>query len=291
MTLFALALLLAAAFIHATWNLLLKRAQGGPAFQWLFAVLSVGMYLPAVLVLTWYRPTPLDAKMVAVIMGSSVLHTLYYGVLQRGYRVGDLSLVYPLARGTGPFLATIGAVLILGERPAAGVLAGGMLIILGVLVISSGGVWSRGKGPSRAAVMYGLATGVVIASYTLWDKHAVSGTLIAPLLLDWGANCGRVILMAPVALRRRRELRTAWVEHRQEALWVALLNPLAYILVLTALQITPVSHIAPAREVSILIGSLMGVRLLGEGDARVRLLGAASMTLGLLLIMTYGSAP
>ena len=71
MTLFALALLLTAAFIHATWNLLLKRAQGGPAFQWLFAVLSVGMYLPAVLVLTWYRPTPLDAKMVAVIMGAA----------------------------------------------------------------------------------------------------------------------------------------------------------------------------------------------------------------------------
>ena len=98
--------------------------------------------------------------------------------------------------------------------------------------------------------------------------------------------------MAPVALRRRREFAPppGW-KHRQEALWVALLNPLAYILVLTALQSTPVSHIAPAREVSILIGSLMGVRLLGEGDARVRLLGAASMTLGLLLIMTYGSVP
>ncbi len=290
MSFFALALILTAAFIHAAWNLLLKRAQGGPAFQWLFAVLSVGLYLPAVVVFNWYRPTLLDAKTVAVIMGSSVLHTLYYGVLQRGYRVGDLSLVYPVARGTGPFLATIGAVLILGERPALGVLAGGMLIILGVFVVSGGGVRSRGKGPSRAAVMYGLATGVVIAGYTLWDKNAVSGMAIAPLLLDWGTNCGRAVLLAPVAMRRRRELRTAWLEHRREALGVALLNPLAYVLVLTALRVTPVSHIAPAREVSILIGSLMGVRLLGEGDARVRLLGAASMTLGLFLVMMNGSA-
>ena len=240
---------------------------------------------------SWYRPTLLDAKVVAVIVGSSVLHTLYYTVLQRGYRLGDLSLVYPLARGTGPFLATIGAVLILGERPPAGVLAGGVMIILGVFVISGGGARLRGKGPSRAAVMYGLATGVVIAGYTLWDKHAVSGVLIAPLLLDWGANSGRAILLAPVALRRRPELRTAWLEHRREAMWVALLNPLAYILVLTALQITPVSRIAPAREVSILIGSLMGVRFLGEGDAKVRMLGAASMVLGLFLIMTDGSAP
>ena len=288
MTLFALSLLLAAAFIHATWNLLLKRARGGPAFQWLFAVLSVGLYLPAVLAWNWYRPTPLDAKVVAVIMVSSVLHTLYYGVLQRGYRVGDLSVVYPLARGTGPFLAVIGAVLIMGERPAAGVVAGGILIVLGVFVLSGGGGWSRRSGPSRPAVLYGLATGVVIASYTLWDKNAVSAVGIAPLLLDWGTNCGRVVLLAPVAWRRRRELRTHWVEHRREALGVALLNPLAYILVLTALQITPVSHIAPAREISILIGSFLGIRLLGEGNARVRVLGAASMTLGLVLIVAGG---
>ena len=291
MTLFALTLLLAAAFIHATWNLLLKRAEGGPVFQWLFAVLSVGLYLPAVLVLCWYRPFHLDAKVVAVMAGSSLLHTLYYGVLQRGYRAGDLSVVYPLARGTGPFLAVIGAVLIFGERPGAGVLAGGLLIILGVFVLSGGGAWSRSDGPARAAVIYGLATGVVIASYTLWDKNAVSGWSIAPLLLDWGTNCGRSILLAPIAMRRRGELRAAWQEHRREALGVALLNPLAYILVLTALQVTPVSHIAPAREISILIGSLMGIRLLGEGNPKIRLLGATSMTLGLLLIVTEGSAP
>lgn len=291
MTLFALTLLLAAAFIHATWNLLLKRAQGGPAFQWLFAGLSVGLYLPAVLAWSWYHPTPLNAAVAAVIAGSSVLHTLYYGVLQRGYRVGDLSVVYPLARGTGPFLAVIGAVLILGERPAAGVLAGGLLIILGVFVLSGAGAWSRRAKPSRAATMYGLATGVVIASYTLWDKNAVSAVGIAPLLLDWGTNCGRVVLLAPVVLRRRSELRNHWLRHRREALGVALLNPLAYILVLTALRITPVSHIAPAREISILIGSFMGIRLLGEGNARVRLLGAVSMTLGLILIVTLGTAP
>ena len=291
MTPFALTLLLAAAFIHATWNLLLKRAQGGPAFQWLFAVLSVGLYFPAVLAWGWYRPVPFTATMVAVIMGSSVLHTLYYAVLQRGYRAGDLSVVYPLARGTGPFLAVVGAVLILGERPAAGVLAGGLLIILGVLALSGAGAWSRQGGPSRAAVIYGLATGVVIASYTLWDKNAVSGMAIAPLLLDWGTNCGRVVLLAPVAFRRRREVRTHWLRNRREALGVALLNPLAYILVLTALRITPVSHIAPAREISILIGSLMGIRLLREGNAGVRLLGAASMTLGLVLIVALGSAP
>ena len=149
MTLFALNLLLAAAFVHATWNLLLKRAQGGPAFQWLFAVLSVGLYLPAVLTWSWYRPIPLNMTMVGVIAGSSVLHTLYYGVLQRGYRVGDLSVVYPLARGTGPFLAVIGAVLILGERPTAGVVAGGILIIAGVFVLSGAGTRRRRRSTRR----------------------------------------------------------------------------------------------------------------------------------------------
>jgi len=283
---FALVLLLVAAFVHATWNLLLKRAQGGIAFQWLFAALSAGLYFPAVLALGWYRPPDLNVAVVGMVAGSSVLHTLYYFVLQRGYRVGDLSLVYPLARGTGPLLATAGAMLFMGERPAAVVLAGGALIVVGVFVIGGGSLWSRYDARSRVAVKYGLSTGVVIASYTLWDKQTVSVLLLAPLFLDWGTNCGRTLLLAPVAFRRWYEVRRAWVGHRREAMAVALLNPLAYILVLTALQFTPVSYIAPAREVSILIGSLMGAHFLGEGAAKRRFMGAASMVLGILFLMT-----
>jgi len=285
LSLFALVLLLIAAFLHATWNLFLKKVEGGLVFQWLFAVLSTAIYFPAVLVLIWYRPHPLNAGGVSVVMVSSLLHTLYYFVLQRGYRAGDLSLVYPLARGTGPLLATTGAIWFLGERPGSFVLGGGVLIILGVFVLGGGNAWSGYGRQSRAAVKYGLATGVVIAGYTLWDKHAVSEILVAPLLLDWGANCGRALLLAPLAWRRQFEVRLSWREHRREALAVALLNPLAYILVLTALQMTPVSYIAPAREVSILIGSLMGARLLGEGAVKLRLLGATSMVLGIVLLM------
>lgn len=287
MSLFALVLLLVAALLHATWNLFLKRVEGGLAFQWLFALLSTAMYLPAVAALIWFRPPSWSAAGALAIAVSSLLHTLYYFVLQRGYRVGDLSLVYPVARGTGPFLATAGAVLLLGERPPARVLAGGMLIVLGVFAIGR----TTGGGPgrqSRAALAYGLATGVVIAGYTLWDKHAVSEILLPPLLLDWGTNCGRAVLLAPLAWRRGFEVRRAWREHRREALAVALLNPLAYILVLTALEMTPVSYIAPAREVSILLGSLLGARFLGERDAKRRLMGAASMVLGIVLLVEGG---
>lgn len=284
MSLFALVLLLVAALLHATWNLFLKRVEGGLAFQWLFALLSTAMYLPAVLVFVWFRPPSLSAAAAPAIAVSSVLHTLYYFVLQRGYRAGDLSLVYPLARGTGPFLAVAGAVLLLGEHPPGRVLAGGVLIVLGVFAVG----WTTARRPgrqSRAAVAYGLVTGVVIAGYTLWDKYAVSEILLPPLLLDWGTNCGRALLLAPLAWRRGFEVRLAWREHKREALAVALLNPLAYILVLTALEITPVSYIAPAREVSILIGSLLGARLLGERDAKRRLMGAASMVVGIVLLV------
>ena len=103
--------------------------------------------------------------------GSGVIHAVYFAFLQRGYRDGDLSLVYPLARGTGPLLATIAAILLLGERPGAVALAGGALVVAAILSLAAPAVRARAPGSGWA-----LATGVTIAAYTLWDKHAVGSS-------------------------------------------------------------------------------------------------------------------
>ncbi|OGQ78098.1 MAG: small multidrug resistance protein [Deltaproteobacteria bacterium RIFCSPLOWO2_12_FULL_60_19] len=283
MTGWAITLILAAAFIHATWNLLAKRASGGAAFTWLFAGWSAILYTPLAAAIVLFQQAHIGLTEIGFMAGSAALHTAYFLLLNQGYRVGDLSLVYPLARGTGPLLSSLTAILLLGERPSALAISGGLLIVLGVVALTSGPARLR-MGGARSAVSYALLTGTFIAGYTLWDKQAVSAFLISPLLLDWGANVGRALLLTPVALSRWSEVRVEWNTHRFEVLGVAALAPLSYIFVLTALSFTPVSYVAPAREISILIGAAMGTRLLGEGDAPRRLAGAGAMVLGVVAL-------
>jgi drug/metabolite transporter (DMT)-like permease len=283
MTGWALTLILAAAVIHATWNLINKRASGHATFTWLVAVLSALFYAPATITIIEVWQLRIDFITVGMIVGSAALHTAYFVLLNEGYRAGDLSLVYPLARGTGPLLSSVAAIVLLGERPSVIAVAGALLIIGGVVILTTNLSRLRETG-ARDAVIYALVTGLFIAAYTLWDKQAVSHFAIAPLVLDWGANVGRVLLLSPFAIKYSDQTIVEWREHKYEAIAVAVLIPLSYILVLTAMSFTPVSYVAPAREISILIGTAMGTRLLAEGDVRRRLVAACAMVLGVVAL-------
>ena len=283
MTLWALTLILVAAFIHATWNLLNKKASGHATFTWLVAGLSAVFYTPVAAAVFFFWHAKIGAVEIGFMAGSALLHTGYFVLLNQGYRLGDLSLVYPLARGTGPLLSSIAAIIFLGERPSAIALTGALLIIVGVVVLSGNPNKLRQTGAQKA-ISFALITGTFIAAYTLWDKQAVSRFAIAPLLLDWGANLGRAILLTPFALGYWQNTRVEWRDHRAEAIGVAVLAPLSYILVLTAMQFTPVSYVAPAREISILIATAMGTRLLAEGDVHRRLAAAAAMVVGVVAL-------
>jgi drug/metabolite transporter (DMT)-like permease len=278
----SLALVLAAAFLHATWNLLAKRAgEGGVAFVWLCAVLMAALYAPIAVVVFFVADPDIGWSQLGFMLGSGLLHLCYFTVLQQGYRLGDLSLVYPLARGTGPMLSTAAAIAFLGERPSGVAIAGAGLICGGVIVLGSTGRTGASAKPVAPAVAFGLITGGLIAIYTLWDKHTVGDLAVPPILLDVTANVVRGSLLTPLALRRRAVVRQVWAAHRREVLGVALLAPLAYILVLTALAVSQVSYVAPAREASILIGTVFGVRLLREGHLGIRLVGALAIVGGL----------
>jgi len=279
----ALSLVLAAALVHATWNLLAKRVSAttsAPAFVWLYGALSAALYTPAALWVLRDAP-PLGALDLGLVVGSALVHLAYFLVLQRGYRDGDLSVVYPLARGTGPLLSATAAVFLLGERPSALAVAGMLLVVIGVLLFAAP---AAGKGSRRAGVAFGLGTGVLIAAYTVWDKYAVATRGISPLLMEWATSLARVLLLAPVAWKGRTLVREAWRRHRGAALGVGVLNPLSYLLVMIAMRTTPVSYLAPAREISILVGAVMGARILKEGDVARRLLAAAVMLLGVLAL-------
>jgi drug/metabolite transporter (DMT)-like permease len=284
MTLLALSLVLSSAVLHATWNFFAKRAGGGAAFVWLFNALSAVVYAPFALGAVFIQRPHIGGVEIAFMVVSTLLHTVYFLTLQRGYREGDLSLVYPIARGTGPALSTTAAILIFCERPTPLAICGALLVAVSVFALTGGGRRSNDPVRRRAAIFYGLITGLLIASYTLWDKHAVSVLLIPPLLFDWTNTIGRTALITPHALRHWAAIRREWYDHRREACIVAIFSPLAYILVLTALVFTPVSYIAPAREISILIGTIMGARLLSEGDGRRRMIAAGGMVLGVIAL-------
>lgn len=284
MTLATLALVLASALIHATWNLWTKQigpfARSG-TLMWLLVAISAAAYAPFALLLaarTGWRP---DTTALGLIVGSGLIHVVYFLLLLRGYRVGDLSLVYPVARGTGPLLASVAALAVFSETATVFSITGLLLIVAGILVLT----WR----PDAAAhaklapgLRYGLATGALIAVYTLWDGWAVKRAGIAPLLFYWAGEVVRVVAFTPAALGDRSGVAALWRAHWPRVLGIALLSPLSYILILLAMRTGAISHIAPAREIAILLGAYLGGRVLGEGDRRRRLVAATAFAAGVV---------
>lgn len=285
MTAFALTLVLVAAVLHATWNLCAKRAGGGLPFVWLVGAVICTLYVPVLAGYWLWRQPSLDLSAVAWIAGSGVLKTAYSLFLQRGYRTGDFSLIYPLARGTGPLLSTLAAIALLGERPSLLALLGGAVIVVAIFFLTDGTrLFREDRAHLRIAIRYGVISGVMIASYTLWDRAGVHNRAIPPLLYDGGTAFVVLGLVTPFAVPRWAEVERHWREHKRYVFGMALLSPVAYVMVLTAMSFTPVSYIAPAREVSIVIGAFIGARFLKEADARRRVWAALAMAAGVIAL-------
>jgi drug/metabolite transporter (DMT)-like permease len=288
----AITLVLVAAVAHACWNLLSKQASaaGAICFVWLFFTAAAVLYAPVTAVVLIVTHPRLAGLPTVFLVGTAVIHIGYALLLQNGYRLGDLSVVYPIGRGSGALLAAIAGIVLLGEHPGLAGVTGIVLIVAGVIVIGL-----PGRAPARApdcpprppvplAVMFALLTGVTIAAYTLWDKYAVSVLHIPPVVEDWAATLGVAVVIAPLALRDRPRLALVWHDYRPQVLGAAVLSPLAYILVLTALRFTAVSMVAPSREVSVLFGVILGRRLLGEGSLVRRLAAAAAIAAGIIAV-------
>lgn len=283
MPLWAFALIIISAFMHATWNYLSKRSKGGITFVWLFMVVSVVVYAPFAVGVFIFQDSKIGWGGFGFIIGSTVIHLAYTLTLQKGYKIGDLSLVYPVARGTGPMLAALAAIFIYHEQPTIIEFCGIFLVVSSVFILT-GGFQIFKRSASVLPFVYGLVVGIMIASYTLWDKGAVSVLLIPPLLYFYGSMMGQLILLTPFVWQRRSEIRKEWRRNKTEAIGIGLLNPLAYLLILTVMIVVPVSHVAPVREISILIGTVMGTRLLSEGFGLRRVVAAGAMVTGVVIV-------
>jgi drug/metabolite transporter (DMT)-like permease len=305
----ALALILVAAVAHATWNLFSKQASaaGASSFVWLMSVTATVLYAPVVAASVLLSPPRLTGLDWVFMTGTGLLQVGYFLFLQSGYRLGDLSLVYPLGRGSGALLAALAGITLLGERPGTAGITGIVLVVLGVLVLgvpgrragsppatqaapaaqaaqATGATPATRAAPASRAVIFALVTGTFIASYTLWDKYAVSTLNVPPLLQGYASLPVMALVLAPSALRQRDRTTRVWRRYRRQVAGAAVLSPLAYILVLIAMSFTAVSAVAPAREVSVLAGVVLGRRLLGEGSLARRLTAAAAIAAGIVCI-------
>lgn len=285
----ALALVLAAALLHAIWNLGAKKADGNHHFV-LASALGVSLlWAPLALYLGWDELPrwPLTAWLAVLL--SAVLHLLYFNALLAGYRASDLSIVYPVARGSGPALSATAAVLIFGERLGLAGTLGLLSVVGGIVLIAAGpGLWRRGDQQSarrrRLGLAWGALTGTLISAYTVVDAYAVKVLLLSPLLLDWLCNVLRVPFALPQVLRDASGFMPALRRQWPYVLLMAVCSPLAYILVLYAMQMAPLSRVAPMRELSMLVAALLGGQLLKEDERHWRLLGAGCIAGGVIAL-------
>lgn len=286
MSLQAFALIVLAGLIHAGWNIAAKKAGGDARFAFFSSALLIVVWAP----LAWWVGHDVVPhwgwQPWALVAASGVLHLFYYVILLRGYRHADLTVVYPLARGSGPLMSSLFAIAVLDEAISQLGLLGIVGVVLGVFLIAGGpGLFLQRRDAAAQqrlyhGLLYGVVTGIFIAGYTVVDGYGVKVLLLSPILIDYLGSCLRVVLLAPVVLRNLPEARSLWTVQWRWALLVAVVSPIAYVLVLFAMQSAPISHVAPAREVSMLFAALIGGHLLKEGDRMVRIGGAILIALG-----------
>jgi drug/metabolite transporter (DMT)-like permease len=284
MSLQALLLVITAAILHAIWNLVTKQVNGKLPFFWLIGAISSLICIPVVLWQLLQQHVSLTPMVWMFALVSAMLHAVYFLILQAGYRKADLSVVYPLARGSGPFISVIGAIIFFNERPGWPALIGVLLIVGGVLVMTGIKFRSSSDAKLKAGILYGSLTGVFIASYTLWDRLAVVNNHVSALLITFASMLLPLVVLTPMAIKKRRQIKNEISQHWKQALLIAVCQPLSYLLVLIALKTTPVSYVAPARELSIVFGVFFGANLLKEADANKRIIAALIMLAGIALL-------
>jgi drug/metabolite transporter (DMT)-like permease len=277
MWLLPLILVLCSAGLHAGWNLIVKGEDDKLLSGWL-TVLTPSLLLSPALIFAGLPP----AAAWPIILGSAGIHTGYMIALTKAYAHGDLSVVYPVARGLAPVFVAVGAPLLLGERLS-------LRAILGILLVGGGIAWlglsARCASASLSGLAWAVTTSVFIASYSIVDKVGVSRTnAVSYIIILMGANA---VFMAPVVLWRRsaHHLKTVWKRRWRVSVAGGLLSVAAYLLVLFAMSLTQVSYVAALRESSVVLATLLGWRVLREPYGGGRLLASAVVALGLTLLV------
>jgi drug/metabolite transporter (DMT)-like permease len=282
MTATALALVLCAAVLHAAWNALAKRGREPIAFLWLASMVAAPVLLP------WgareLAVSGLPARAVPFVVGTVVLHAIYFYTLGRAYGTGAYSVVYPIARGLGVALVPIVAWTLLDEHLSPLGIAGIVLVIVGVVVLHR--VGGRRVAVSTTALgsasIWAVLTGLTIASYSVLDKVGVTWLHPVPYMLLMETGC--VVAFTPFMLRRLDAARAEWAANRWTIMATGVMSAAGYTLVLFAFQLSKAGYVVASRELSIVLSALIGSLLLGEGRLPPRLAAASIVLAGVACV-------
>ncbi|MGQ9630578.1 MAG: EamA family transporter [bacterium] len=290
MTLLAFLLIIASAALHSIWNFMLKRSKDKQVSFWLATAVSIVVFLPIALVLLPHYPVPHAAWI--FIVGSGLTHCGYMFLLGRAYEVGDLSLVYPIAR-SAPVLVPVWAALFLGERYSPWGLIGIATVILGVYMLSlRDSSWYRGLGEFLRALrerpyQFALLTTLAVSTYSIIDKMGVQHA--HPFLYLYLVDVVRVPAYVPYLYATRRErIAEEWSNNKWNIVGVGILVTLSYVLILWVMRWTRLGYIVSIRQVSIVFGVIMGTFLLKEPYGGMRILASAVIFAGVFIIKVLG---
>ena len=284
MPILAVVLLLISASLHALWNLLLKRSQEKYiAMGW--QVILSGVLAFFLLLFTGLPPR----SMWLFALISMALEAVYFILLSNAYSDHDFSLVYPIARGTAPAFLMLWSVLFLKEQLRLGGILGVSLIVGGMVIIGATSlIQNRGSRLHIKGVIVALSVALIISLYTLIDGTAVKNGPALPYALTMFIFVP--ILTTTYNLRRFgwRPFLAAWRGPRLPLILTAVLGVVAYLLALIAYSFAPLSYSGAIREVSVVIGAFLGWQFLEEPMGSTRVLGSATIFLGILIIAVFG---
>ncbi|NQU61893.1 MAG: EamA family transporter [Rhodospirillales bacterium] len=273
-------LVLLAAVLHATWNAVLK--SSGDRFLSFTFIRGTGTVLALMAVA--FVPIPAKGAWIFILAGI-VIHNLYYVVLLQAYRYGDLSHVYPLARGIAPLSVAVLAAVFAGEQPSIGAMAGIALVSVGIISL----MFAGGSGPGQSswkskAVFFALLTGLFIACYTVVDGLGIRRGETALGYIVW-LNIGEGIPFMVAALwTRPAEIKPFMKIHWKRTTGAGVVVVAAYGLVLYALGQGAMAHVSALRETSVLFAALIGAFMLGESFGWRRIVAAAVIVAGMVLL-------
>jgi len=284
MPVLAILLLLTSAFLHALWNLLLKRSQEKySAMGW--QVLISGIFALFLLIFTGFPPR----SMWSFALISMSLEAVYFILLSNAYSDHDFSLVYPIARGTAPAFLMLWSILFLRENPSAGGILGISMVVIGMIIIGATSlIQSRGSRLHIKGILTALAVALVISLYTLIDGTAVKNGPPLPYALTMFMFVP--ILTTTYNIRRFgwKHFAAAWNGPRLPLIFAAALGVVAYLLALIAYSFAPLSYSGAIREVSVVIGAFLGWQFLEEKMGGTRVLGSIVIFMGILVIAIFG---
>src|SRR5256712_10636446 len=279
----ALALVLAAAVLHAGWNALAKRGRDPLAFLALCSCVAAPVLLPLAAPLLWRDGVP--ARAVPFVLATIALHVLYFYSLGRAYSTGAYSIVYPIARGLGVALVPMGAYVLLDERLSPLGIAGIAFVVAGVITLHQvGHRHAIATGATLgAATLWAVITGLSIASYSLLDKAGVARLHPVPYMLLMEAGCGLGAL--PEAPRTRPGAgRRGGAKDRRTSLAGGAMSAAGYTLVLLAFRLSKAGYVVAARELSIVLSAFIGTLWMGEGRVGPRLAAATIVLAGVACV-------